>query len=161
MPQTKEQHRLYVAKQRAKDAKFKAIKKQIKKYKDVKSVNTLKVKPIIDQDEQATTDDIEKYQNSQASNNKPIKSKQNNESTKQKRELYTLDDDLGVDLGVEFDRNRDDLGISKQSNKQHEQYQKTEPYQYNFWGNKEGTDNPLDKISNQKNLKAMFGDRCE
>lgn len=32
---------------------------------------------------------------------------------------------------------------------------------YNFWGEKEGEENPLNKISHQQNMKALFGEHAE
>jgi hypothetical protein len=39
------------------------------------------------------------------------------------------------------------------------QYQKTEPEHYDFWGQKEGIENPLDRVSHQSNLRNIFGDK--
>jgi hypothetical protein len=42
-----------------------------------------------------------------------------------------------------------------------EQFQLSEPEHYDFWGRKEGIESPLDKISIQKQLKALYGSRSE
>lgn len=152
MPQTKEQHRLYMADRRLKqtDSEFNKVKKLITKKIKPKTIKKAIKKSIKVIDEYATKDDIEKYQNSQVKQHKPKKS------------IIPIDDELGEDLDIEFDRTRDDLGIGKHSNKVKPQYEKTDDsYNYDFWGNKQSVDNPLDKVSNQENMRKMFGDRAE
>jgi hypothetical protein len=42
-----------------------------------------------------------------------------------------------------------------------EQFQVSEEPHYSLWGELEGTQNPLDKVSHQQNLKNIFGNRAE
>jgi hypothetical protein len=41
------------------------------------------------------------------------------------------------------------------------QYQNESEQQYNLFGELEGIENPLDKVSHQQNLKNIFGNRAE
>jgi hypothetical protein len=41
------------------------------------------------------------------------------------------------------------------------QFQVSEPPHYSLWGELEGTQNPLDKVSHQQNLRNIFGNRAE
>ncbi len=42
-----------------------------------------------------------------------------------------------------------------------EQFQISEEPHYSLFGDLEGTQNPLDKVSHAQNLKALFGNRAE
>jgi hypothetical protein len=42
-----------------------------------------------------------------------------------------------------------------------DQFEQSEQTHFDFWGRKEGLENPLDKISHQDNLKKIFGNRAE
>lgn len=75
------------------------------------------------------------------------------------------DEFLGEDLGIEFDRNRDDLGIGKQSNKPKAQFEKEAESDFmganafHEIGNEDP--NPIHRISIQNRLKAEFFNRAE
>lgn len=69
---------------------------------------------------------------------------------------------------VKIQRKREDLDIESDDwgrEVEHDlvkQYPKQEnTYDYNFWGQCEGIDNPLNRISHQENLRKLFFDRAE
>jgi hypothetical protein len=50
-----------------------------------------------------------------------------------------------------------DAGWLEPQDKLREQYQNESLTQYDFWGRKEGIENPLDSVSHAQNLRNMFG----
>jgi len=74
------------------------------------------------------------------------------------------DENLGEDLGIEFDRDREDLGSTRQSNKPKAQYEKQPESDFmgsNAWHEANPERNPIRKISIQDRFKAEFFTRAE
>ena len=68
------------------------------------------------------------------------------------------EDKWGTDLGVEFDRTREDLGIEKQSNKPKPQFSKEKQSNngFNAWQEPEATSEPKESV--QDKFRKMFDD---
>jgi hypothetical protein len=81
---------------------------------------------------------------------------------KRKKSTKFIDEDWGTDLNIEFDRNREDLGISRQSNRPKPQIIKeTDTIQgSNLWGSESNYNKPKPK-SIQDLFKQEFGSHSE